>query len=148
MDEFHHAKALMTEADGADQDKLDGRLAMTQFQWFVAENNIDHLISAYRQYVDLLGRCRIQDRGWFEGGLVHIVNAMKKNGLRFADYVGQTSVLGYLVKDGCGIKSWQHFADLLYIRHKMGLTEVDAVNKVADEIGGKHHFFIGQDKKA
>ena len=151
VDEYHHGETLITDPDGAGRhkrDQLDGRLAMTQYQWFVAENNIDHLISAYRLSVDLLGRCSIQDRGGFEGGLVRIVNAMKKNGLRFADYVGQTSVLGYLVKDGCGIKSWQHFADLLYIRHKMGLTGADAINKVADEIGGKHHYFIGLDKKA
>ena len=148
VDEYHHAKALMREAGGANQDKLDGQLAMTLFHWFEAENNTDHLISAYRLSVDLLGRCSIQDRARFEGGLVRIVNAMKKNGLRFADYVGQTSVLGFLVKDGCGIKSWQHFADLLYIRHKMGLTGTDAVNKMADEIGDKHHFYIGLDKQA
>ena len=151
VDEYHHVKALIKEPDRADHDKLDkldSRLAMTQFHWFEAEKNTDHLVKAYRLSVDLLGRCSIQDRACFEGGLVRIVNAMKNNGLRFEDYVGQASVLGYLVKDGCGIKSWQHFADLLYIRHKMGLTGTDAVNKVADEIGGKHHYFIGLEKKA
>ena len=148
VEEYHHARALITDpADRDKRDRLDGRLAMNQFLWFEAENNTDHLISAYRLSVDLLGRCSIQNRGYFEGGLVRIVNAMKKNGFRFEDYVGQTSVLGYLVKDGCGIKSWQHFANLLYIRHKMGLTRTDAVNKVADEVGGKQHFFIGLDKK-
>ena len=148
VDEYHHAKTLITDSGGAVRDKLDGRLAMTQFFWFEAENNTDHLIEAYRLFVDLLGRCSIEDRGCFEGGLVRIVNAMKNNGLRFEDYVGQTSVLGYLVKDGRGIKSWHHFANLLYIRHKMGLTGADAVNKVADEIADKHPFFIGLDKKA
>ena len=148
VDEYHHAKALMKESVGADRDKLDGRLAMTLFLWSEAENNTDHLIEAYRLSVDLLGRCSIQDRWRFEGGLAHIVNAMKKNGLRFEDYIGQTSVLSYLVREGSGIKSWHHFADLLYIRHKMGLSGADAVNKVADEIGGRHHFFIGLDKKA
>ena len=149
VDEYHHAKTLITDPDDRhNRDKLDGRLAMTEFLWFEAENNTDHLIKAYRLSVDLLGRCCIQDRRVFEGGLLRIVIAMKKNGLRFEDYVGQTSVLGYLVKDGCGIKGWQHFADLLYIRHKMGLTGADAINKVADVIGGRHHFFIGLDKKA
>ena len=151
VDEYHHARTLMTDTGGADRHKrdwLDSRLAMTQYLWFEAENNTDHLIKAYRLSVDLLGRCRIQDREGFVGGLVRIVNAMKNSGLRFEDYAEQTSVLGYLVKDGCGIKSWHHFADLLYIRHKMGLTGAGAVNKVADEIGGKHRFFIGQDKKA
>ena len=148
VEEYHHAKALITDpADRDKRDKLDGRLAMNQFLWFKAENNTDHLISAYRLSVDLLGRCIIQNRGYFEGVLVRIVNAMKKSGFRFEDYVGQTSVLGYLVKEGCGIKSWQHFANLLYIRHKMGLNRTDAVNKVADEVGGKQHFFIGLDKK-
>ena len=148
VEEYRHARPLITDpADRDKRDRLDGRLAMNQFLLFEAENNTDHLISAYRLSVDLLGRCSIQNRGFFEGGLVRIVNAMKKNGFRFEDYVGQTSVLGYLVKDGCGIKSWQHFANLLYIRHKMGLTRTDAVNKVADEVGGKQHFFIGLDKK-
>ena len=148
VDEYRHTRTLMTDTGGADWDKLDGRLAMTQYLWFEAEHNTDHLISAYRLSVDLLGRCSIQDRGRFEGGLVRIVNAMKNNGFRFEDYVGQTSVLGYLVKDGCGIKSWRHFADLLYIRHKMGLNGADAVNKVADEIGGRRHLFMGLDKMA
>ena len=149
MDEYHHTRTLITDpADQHKRDKLDGRLAMTQFFWFEAENNTDHLIEAYRLSVDLLGRCSIEDRGCFEGGLVRIVNAMKNNGLRFEDYVGQTSVLGYLVKDGRGIRSWHHFANLLYIRHKMGLAGADAVNKVADEIADKHLFFIGLDKKA
>ena len=149
VDEYYHAKTLITDpTDQHKRDRLNSRIAMTQFKWFEAENNTDHLIKAYRLSVDLLGRCSVQDREGFEGGLVRIVNAMKNSGLRFEDYVGQTSVLGYLVKDGCGIKSWQHFADLLYIRHKMGLTGADAVCKVADEIGGKHHFFIGLDKKA
>ena len=149
VDEYHYARTLITDSDGADRDKLDGRLAMAYFFWFEAENNTDHLISAYRLSVDLLGRCSIENRRLFEGGLIRIVNTMKnKKGLRFEDYVGQTSVLGYLVKDGRGIKSWQHFANLLYIRHKMGLTGADAVNKVADEIADKRPFFIGLDKKA
>ena len=149
IDEYRHAKTLITDpAARHNRDKIDGRIAMTRFQWFEAENNTDHLIEAYRLSVDLLGRSSIQNRGCFEGGLVHIVNAMKNNGFRFEDYVGQTSVLGYMVKDGCGIKSWQHFADLLYIRHKMGLTGADAVNKVADQVSGKNHCFIGLGKQA
>ena len=31
-------------------------------------------------------------------------------------------------------KSWQHFANLLYIRHKMGLTGADSTNKLAVEV--------------
>ena len=147
VDTYQHTKALMKEPGGA-RDRLDSQLAMTLFRWSKAENNTDHLIEAYRLSVDLLGRCSIEDRRSFEGGLGHIVNAMRRNGLRFENYIGQTSVLGYLVRDGCGIKSWRHFADLLYIRHKMGLAGADAVNKVADEVGGRHHFFIGLDKKA
>ena len=149
VDEFHHVRRLTEDrADWGKRDKIDGRLAMTQFLWFEAENNTDHLISAYRLSVDLLGRCSIKDRLCFEGALVHIVNAMKNSGLRFEDYARQTSVLGYLVKDGSGIRSWHHFSNLLYIRHKMGLTDADAVNKLADEIGDNPHLFIGVDKKA
>ena len=149
VDEFHHVRRLIKDrADWDKRDKIDSRLAMAQFLWFEAENNIDHLISAYRLFVDLLGRCSIKNRRCFEGGLVHIVNAMKNSGLRFEDYARQTSVLGYLVKDGSGIRSWHHFSNLLYIRHKMDLTDADAVNKLADEIGDNPHFFIGADKKA
>ena len=152
VDEYHYARTLITDSDRADRDKwdkLDGRLAMAYFLWFEAESNTGHLISAYRLSVDLLGRCSIENRELFEGGLIRIVNAMKKQkDLRFEDYVGRTSVLGYLVKDGSGIKSWHHFANLLYIRHKMGLTEADTVNKVADEIADRQLFFIGLDKKA
>ena len=149
IDEFHHVRRLIKDpADWGKRDKIDSRLAMAQFLWFEAENNIDHLISAYRLTVDLLGRCSIKNRRCFEGGLVHIVNAMKNSGLRFEDYARQTSVLGYLVKDGSGIRSWHHFSNLLYIRHKMDLTDADAVNKLADEIGYNPHFFIGADKKA
>ena len=151
VDEFCRVKVLMTDSGQATQrkrDEADGRIAMVQLQWYEAENGIDHLISAYRLSVDLLGRCDIQDRERYEGILAHIVNAMNKSGLRFEDYVEQTSVLGYLVKDGCSIKSWGHFADLLYIRRKLGLTSADSVNKVADEIGEKHGFFLGLDKKS
>ena len=149
VDEFHHVRRLIKDpADWGKRDKIDSRLAMAQFLWFEAENNIDHLISAYRLTVDLLGRCSIKNRRCVEGGLVHIVNAMKNSGLRFEDYARQTSVLGYLVKDGSGIRSWHHFSNLLYIRHKMDLTDADAVSKLADEIGYNPHFFIGADKKA
>lgn len=65
---------------------------------------------------------------------------MRYSGLRFVDFARQTSILGYLAKNGCGIKSWQHLADLLLIRHKSGLTDVDTVDKVAREIGGKHYY--------
>ena len=72
---------------------------------------------------------------------------MKHSGLRFEDHAGPASVLGYLVKDGCGIKSWQHFSILLYIRHKMRLTSVDSVNKLADEVARKHRCYLGIDQK-
>ena len=151
VDEFRLAKTLITGSDQTRQQKrneIDDRIAMTQLKLYLAEGGIDHLISAYRLSVALLGRCNAADRGRFEGVLVRIVNAMKRSGLMFQDYVGQTSVLGYLVKDGCGIKSWDHFANLLYIRHKLGLSSVDSVNKVADEIGGQSKFFLGIDKKS
>ena len=77
---------------------------------------------------------------------MHIVNAMKKSGMRFENYAGQTSVLDFLVKDGGGIRSWHHFANLLYIRHKLGLTSADSVNKVANELGVRQGFFLGLDK--
>ena len=67
---------------------------------------------------------------------------------KFTDCVEQTSVLGYLVEEGCTIGSWSHFADLLYIRDHVGLTEVDAVHKVANKIRGKHHLFFDLGKTA
>ena len=146
VDEFLGSKALMTDHDQRKRDQVDDQIAMTKLQWYQAENNIEHLISAYRLSVDLLRRCNSGDRLRFEGGLVHIVNAMKNSGMRFEDYVGVTSVLGYLVRDGCGIKSWQHLADLLYIRHKMSLTSVDSVNKLADKVGD-HRLYLGIGKK-
>ena len=149
--ELHHAKALMrksSENDRRQQDEVDNHIAMTQLQWFEAGDGTDHLIEAYRLSVDLLGRCDVRDRNAFEGVLSHIVNAMKFSGLRFADYVGQTSVLGYLVDDGCGIKSWRHFANLLYVRHKLGFTETGVVNKVASEVGGHHRRFLEMGKKS
>ena len=149
--ELHHTKALMRKAGETDrrkQDEVDNHIAMTQLQWFQAGDGTDHLIEAYQLSVDLLGRCDVRDRKTFEGVLSHIVNAMKFSGLRFADYVGQTSVLGYLVDDGCGIKSWRHFANLLYIRHKLGFTDTGVVNKVASEVGGHHQRFMEMGKKA
>ena len=151
VDEFRLAKTLITGSDQIRQQKrieIDDRIAMTQLKLYLAEGGIDHLISAYRLSVALLGRCNARDRGRFEGVLMRIVNAMKRRGLMFQDYVGQTSVLGYLVKDGCGIKSWDHFANLLYIRHKLGLSSVDSVNKVAAEIGRQNKFFLGIDKQS
>ena len=141
VDEFRRVQSLISDSNKADcptRDDVDDRIAMTQLLWYRAGLNTDHLICAYRISVDLLGRCDIQDRMRFQGVLIRIVNTMKNIGLRFEDYVGQTSVLDFLVKDGCSIKSWQHFANLLYIRHKMGLTSADSVNKVADEIGRKY----------
>ena len=140
IDEFRRVQSLITDSNKADcptQNDIDDRVAMTQLLWYQAGLNTDHLICAYRISVDLLGRCDIQDRMRFQGVLIRIVNAMKRSGLRFEDYVGQTSVLDFLAKDGCGIKSWQHFANLLYIRHKLGLTSADSVNKVADGVGRK-----------
>ena len=149
VDEYRHIRALITNSDAADPRKLDGiddRIAVTQMQQYRAGHNIDQLISAYRLSVDVLGRCDSRDRVRFEGGLARIVNAMKKSGLRFDDYAEQTKVLGYLVKDGHGIKSWDHFANLLYIRHKLGLTDAGSVDKVAEQVNGGRPFFLGQDK--
>ena len=148
VDEFLRCKALMTDHDQRKRDQVDDQIAMTKLQWYQTEKNIEHLISAYRLSVDLLGRCDSRDRLRFEGGLAHIVNAMRNNGMRFEDYAGLTSVLSYLVRDGCGIKSWQHFADLLYIRHKMRLTSVDSVNKLAAEVSGNRRLYIGIGKKS
>ena len=150
VDEFHRTKVLATDSDKVaehERDRVDGQIAMTLLHWYQAESDTDHLISAYRLCVDLLGRCDDRDREVYEGGLVHIVNAMKHSGLRFEDHAGPASVLGYLVKDGCGIKSWQHFSILLYIRHKMRLTSVDSVNKLADEVARKHRCYLGIDQK-
>ncbi len=144
IDEYRRVQSLITDSNKADsptRDDIDDRMAMTQLLWYQAGLNTDHLICAYRTSVDLLGRCDIQDRMRFQGVLIRIVNAMKCSGLRFEDYVGQTSVLDFLVKDGASIKSWQHFANLLYIRHKLGLTSADSVNKVADEVGRKYGLF-------
>ena len=143
--ELHHTKTLMKESNEADQrkrDQVDNRIAMTQLQWYQSGDGTDHLIEAYRLSVDLLGRCDVRDRENFEGVLSHIVNAMKRSGLRFVDFTGQTSVLGYLVKESGHIKSWYHLANLLYVRHKLRLTGADSVNKTADEMGVKHGCFI------
>ena len=151
VDELHRTKALVTDSEEVvkhKRDRIDDQIAMTLLHWYKADADTDHLVSAYRLCVDLLGRCDVRDREIYEGGLVHIVNAMKQSGLRFEDYAGPASVLGYLVKDGCSIKSWHHFSDLLFIRHKMRLTSVDSVNKVADEVGGKHRLFLGIGKKS
>ena len=150
IDEYRHVKALMVDAGEFDQyaqDEIDDRIAAAHYQWFTAGNDTAHLISAYRLSVDVLGRCDIRDRKRFEGGLAHIVNAMKNSGLKFQDFAGQASVLSYLVRDGCGIKSWYHFANLLYIRHKLGLTSTGSVNQVADDVG-KQRFFFGLDKQS
>ena len=149
VDEYRHARVLIANSDETNPHKLDAiddRIAVTQMQQYRAGHNTDLLISAYRLSVDLLGRCDSRDRVRFEGGLARIVNAMKKSGLRFDDYAEQTKVLGYLVKDGHGIRSWDHFANLLYIRHKLGLTDAGSVDKVAEQIHGGRPFFLGQDK--
>ena len=147
--EFHHVKALMRESGETDrrkQDKVDNRIAMTLLKWYQAEAGTDHLIEAYRLSVDLLGRCDVRDQEDFEGVLLYIVNAMNHSGLRFEGFARQTSVLGYLVKEGNRIKSWHHFANLLHVRHKGGLTSVDSVNKTADEMGMKHGYYPVLDK--
>ena len=149
VDEYRHTRALISSSDAVDPRKLDSiddRIAVTQMQQYQAGHNTDLLISAYRLSVEVLGRCDSRDRVRFEGGLARIVNAMKKSGLRFDDYVGQTKVLSYLVEDGYGIKSWDHFANLLYIRHKLGLTDAGSVDKVAKQVNGGRPFFLGQDK--
>ena len=145
IDEYRHIKALITDSDAADTrqlDSIDDRIAMAHLNWFEAGNDTDHLVAAYQLSVALLGRCHIQDRHLFEGGLSHIVNAMKRSGLKFTDYVEQTSVLSFLVKEGCTIGSWSHFSDLLYIRHKLGLTDVGTVHKVANKMRGQRHIFF------
>ena len=144
--EYHRVKAMLT--DQRARDGIDDRIAMTCLQLYQTDKNINHLVSAFKVSADLLRRCDIEDRGRFEGALLRIVNAIKKSDLRFESFVEQTSVLGYLVKDGCRIKSWHHLADLLYIRHKVSLTSVDSVNKMADKIGGKHGYFLGRDKRS
>ena len=68
--------------------------------------------------------------------------------VKFVDYSRQAEVLSYLVKDGGSLKSWHHFADVLHIRHKSGLTNADTINKVAREIGGKYRFFLELGKKS
>ena len=151
VEEFRHTKSLMTDPDKVCQckrDEVDDRIAMAQLHWYEADGNTEHLITAYHLSVGLLGRSDMQYRRRFEGGLAYIVNAMKNSGLRFEDYAGPTQVLGYLVKDGSGIKSWHHFADLLYIRHKVGLTDVDTIDKVANELRGKYRFFVDPGKEA
>ena len=151
IDEFHHTKSLITDSGQAYQDKrdkVDNRIAMTYSRWYTAEGNTEHLISAFRLSVDVLGRCDVENRSCFEGVLAHIVNAMKNSGLRFEEFVEQTLVLDYLVKDGYGIKSWHHFVNLLHVRHKVGLTNVNTVDKVASEISEKHQFFLDLGKKS
>ena len=133
IDEYRHIKAQMT--DQSLRDQVDSRIAMAQLHWYQAEKNINHLISAYRLSVALLGRCNVCDRGRFQGGLSHIVTAMKTSGLKFKDFAGETAVLGYLVKDGCGIKNWGHFAVLLHVRHKLGLTDAHIL---IDGMAGTH----------
>ena len=147
--ELHHTKALMGESGETDQrkrDQVDNHIAMTQLRWYRAGDGTNHLIEAYRLSVDLLGRCDVRDRENFEGVLSHIVNAMKHSGLRFENFAGQTSVLGYLVKEGSHIKSWFHLANLLYIRHKLSLTNASSANKMADEMGMKHGYLPGLKK--
>ena len=151
VDEFRRIKALMTGLDEVDQhrrDQIDDQVAMTQLRWYQTDDNTDHLISAYQLSVDLLGRCNPQDRARYEGGLAHIVNAMKNSGLRFEDYVEPTLVLDYLVKEGCGIKSWRHFSILLHTRHKLHLTDVDIVHKVVSEIDMRHQLYLELGKKS
>lgn len=150
VDEYHRAKLLLadqTESNRRKRDQIDDGIAMTLLRQFLAEGNMEHLVTAYRLSVSLLGRCDIGERGRFQGALCHIVNVMRTSGLTFEDYVAEASVLGYLVKDGCGIKSWRHFADLLHIRHKLGLADAGTVDKVAGEISGKHPVFLDLGKK-
>ena len=149
VDELHRTKALATDSGGGvkhKRDRIDDQIAMTLLHWYEADADTDHLISAYRLCVDLLGRCDVREREIYEGGLTHIVNAMKHSGLSFVDYARESSLLGYLAQDGCSIKSWQHLGDLLLIRHKSGLTDVDTVNKVASGIDRKYRFDLHLDK--
>lgn len=149
VDEFLRIKASLTGLDQNRCDQVDNQIAMTQLQWYQADDNTDHLISAYLLSVNLLGRCKPHERARYEGGLAHIVNAMRNSGLRFEDYVAPTLVLRYLLnKDGCGIKSWRHFSILLHARHKLGLTDVDIVHKVASEIDGQRQLYLELGKKS
>ena len=151
IDEYRHGKALLSDRSAFSRhlrDVFDDRIAMTLLHWYEAGNNIDHLIEAYRLDVDLLGRCSADDRERFEGVLNRVVNAMKASGLKFADYSREAAVLSYLVNDGGSLKSWHHFADVLHIRHKLGLTNAGTINRVAREIGGKYRFFLELGKKS
>ena len=146
VDDYRQVRKQLT--DRRKQDEVDDRIAMVLLRWYQAGGSTDHLVEAYRLSVALLGRCHIKDRYHFEGGLSHIVNTMKKSGLSFADFVGQTSVLGFMVREGCAIKSWSHFANLLHIRHKLGLTDVNIVHEMASEMSRKNELFLDLGKMA
>lgn len=69
--ELHRIRMLMTDPDGFDQrkrDRVDDQIAMTQLQWYQSGAGTDHLISAYRLCVDLIGRGDVRDRDVYEGG--------------------------------------------------------------------------------
>lgn len=85
---------------------------------------------------------QVQDSDCFEGALGHIVNAMKFSGLKFQHFVAQTSVLSFLVKQGSSIKSWQHFSDLLHLRHKAGLTDAGILDTVVRAVEDSGTIFV------
>lgn len=124
------------------RNQLDSRIAMNLLCLYNAKNNNDHLIEAYRLAVDVLGRCEPADRNRFEGALGYIVNAMKFSGLKFEHFVAQTSVLSFLVKEGRCIKSWQHFSNLLYFRHKAGLTDAGTLETVVRAVEDTRKIFV------
>ena len=124
------------------RNQFDSQIAMNLLWRYKTENNNDHLIEAFHLAVDVFGRCEPADRERFEGALGHIVNAMKFSGLKFQNFVAQTSVLSFLVKQGSSIKSWQHFSDLLHFRHKAGLTDAGTLDEVVRAVGSSGTIFV------
>ena len=132
-DELRRYKAQFTSdspAHRCKRNELDDRIAMNLLGWYHKENNNDHLAQAYCLAVDVLGRCEPNERDRFEGALGYIVNAMKFSGLKFEHFSSKASVLSFLVTEGCCIKSWYHFSNLLHFRHKAGITDAGTLDKV------------------
>ena len=143
--ELRRNKALFTSDSPAHRHKrneLDDRIAMNLLRWYYEGKNTDHLVQAYCLAVDVLGRCQPNDRVRFEGALSHIVNAMKFSGLKFEHFASKASVLSFLVTEGSCIKSWYHFSNLLYIRHKAGISDASALKKVTEAADNSRNVFL------
>lgn len=144
-DELRRNKALFASDSPAHRYKrnvLDDRIAMNLLSRYLEEKNTDHLVQAYCLAVDVLGRCQPNNRDRFEGALGHIVNAMKFSGLKFEHFASKTSVLRFLVTEGSCIKSWYHFSNLLHFRHKAGITDARALNKVIEAADNSRTVFL------